>query len=455
MKNSNIQNAENSQSKIEINKTNNIICGQIENNNDSINLITNDNKNTNKSNPQKINSLKNKNLSIQSNRDLIRKSLNVAEIPLRKTSNIKFIEEKNIKIISNEKNYNFINEYKKHKTMNSSNNFIKIDKTNKINSSMNNISTNLKNSNKNLIGRQDDYKQNMRNFNLDNTHFINSNSKKNVSDFKKNINSKDKIESINITNINQNSKQFFNEVNNSSNNLTKNYNFNENLTNKIFNKDEENSLKTKTSAKNSIVNFNSNWNIKKDFKKIITNSSIPDDINLCKKFINLKRKNTGNETNFASDEVNLLYNSILKSLLSSYFYFCDYIFEFEENQNLIFEMIKTLINIISNFKINNEIKEILIRFYQEFLSKFQIRKSQDLSIISTFYIKIHFDPVICFIKKIVLECILINIDTKLFLDNIDGILEITEMILPVEYEKKKNIGIYWVLQANLSEYLFT
>jgi len=42
----------------------------------------------------------------------------------------------------------------------------------------------------------------------------------------------------------------------------------------------------------------------------------------------------------------------------------------------------------------------------------------------------------------VLECILLNIDTKLFEENLDSILEITEMIIPANEYDKNSILVF-------------
>lgn len=203
----------------------------------------------------------------------------------------------------------------------------------------------------------------------------------------------------------------------------------ENQTNKLDKNIYQSSVKTKTTRKNSIFDFIPTGKINKNFQKILTNSSFPDDINILKNFIGLKSKLNETNCNNNTDDFIQVYNSIIKTTLSGYFYLCDFLYENTDNQIVIFEILKSLINLISNIKINNELKEILIRFYQEFLTKFKIKKPQELSIIITFFIKINFDPVICFIKKIVLECILLNIDQKLLEENLDSILEITEMII--------------------------
>ncbi len=213
------------------------------------------------------------------------------------------------------------------------------------------------------------------------------------------------------------------------------------ITNKFNKENYISSDKTKGSGKNSIVNFIPTGKADKNYQKINTNTSFPEDIikikNDIKKY-KLNEINISNQINNRSDDFLQIYNSTVKTTLSAFFYFCDYMYDNSESQLIIFEIIKCLINIISNFKLNDELKEILIRFYQKFLTKFKIKKFQDLSIIITFFIKIHFDPGLSFIKKMVLECILLNIDKKLFEENLDSILEITEMIvLPYEYDRER------------------
>lgn len=276
---------------------------------------------------------------------------------------------------------------------------------------------------------------------ISNKKFSNENVTKLV-EIKKN----NEIEMIQKNN-NQKTKMKNNESINIGENHALNKNFNLNIsklnnpTNKIQISNYSSSSKSKTLENNTVVNFKSSGKINKNYQKVVTNSSFPDEINILKNFIGLKSKiNDSNIlNNYNTDDIAKMYNSSVKTTVSAYFYFCDFLYENINHQKIIFEAIKSIINIITNLKINNELKEILIRFYQQFLSKFKIEKEQDLNILITFFIKIHFDPVICFIKNMILECILVNIDIKLFEKNLDSILEIIEMILPLQEYNKKDV----------------
>jgi hypothetical protein len=160
-------------------------------------------------------------------------------------------------------------------------------------------------------------------------------------------------------------------------------------------------------------------------------------IDVYEKFLlpkNKKEENTNSENTTPSNDLN--------DIITSLYFFCDLIKNIEINKSLFTRILRFVINVLTSVNITDEQKEIMIKYYQEILSHFKINNTDDLNIILSFFLKIHYDKVLNFIENLIMGTI-ISISSKDVINkNLDSYLQMMTLITSSELDESKILEFF-------------
>ena len=164
-----------------------------------------------------------------------------------------------------------------------------------------------------------------------------------------------------------------------------------------------------------------------NLKKYLNKKFVNNNTNNNEKDGSTNLNNTNNDDN-KHDENNISGANYFNDTITSIYFLCDLVKTNELSIDGLTNMLNFLSHIIFDIKnLNNEKKEILVRYYQEILLGYKIYNRENLDNQIKFLKKVHKDSVINFIEQLIFGTILVNTNKELLVNNIEKFLKLTTL----------------------------